>query len=276
VPHFVFNGNSGIYKKVLSSGTFPKLRTWENFATAYRSSNVEKGGRSERDKLDRRRSTMLTIHPSADARPLSFIAEIVKLCLQRDFVARVHLRHSGVTRNSGPQVEPSLPFLSPFPISNPFLHSPASLPFITASGSGGPQSRRQVHDVLSAAESVRPISDSEVTCGPKTRPATLSSSATSSSNSTDFSSSSSSRVWGSAIAPTAGPGGAQPPNAFCAVHSPKSANLVKVSLTYTRRPYNMQLGGLCTLETLGLRPPCSPRCYATAATADTGLDQRLN
>jgi len=54
-----------------------------------------------------------------------------------------------------------------------------------------PQSRRQVHDVLSAAESVPPISDSEVTCCPMTRPATLSSSATSSSNSTDFSSSSS-------------------------------------------------------------------------------------
>ena len=43
-----------------------------------------------------------------------------------------------------------------------------------------------------AAESVPPISDSEVTCGPTTRLATLSSSATSSSNSTDFSSSSSS------------------------------------------------------------------------------------
>jgi len=33
---------------------------------------------------------------------------------------------------------------------------------------------------------VPPISDSEVICGPMTRPATLSSSATSSSNSTDF------------------------------------------------------------------------------------------
>ena len=33
-----------------------------------------------------------------------------------------------------------------------------------------PQSRRQVHDVLSTAESVLPISDSEVTCGPTTRP----------------------------------------------------------------------------------------------------------
>jgi len=53
-----------------------------------------------------------------------------------------------------------------------------------------PQSRRQVHDVPSAAESVPPISDCEVTCGLMTRPATLSSSATSSSNSTDFSSSS--------------------------------------------------------------------------------------
>jgi len=45
-----------------------------------------------------------------------------------------------------------------------------------------PQSRRQALDVLSAAESELPISDSEVTCGPMTRPATLSSSATSSSN----------------------------------------------------------------------------------------------
>jgi len=52
------------------------------------------------------------------------------------------------------------------------------------------QSQRQVHDVLSAAESVPPISDSGVTCGPMSRPATLSSSATSSANSTDFSSSS--------------------------------------------------------------------------------------
>ena len=58
-----------------------------------------------------------------------------------------------------------------------------------------PQSLRQVHDVLSAAESVPPISDSEVTCGPTTRPATLSSSAMSSSYSMDFSSSSSSSSY---------------------------------------------------------------------------------
>ena len=57
-----------------------------------------------------------------------------------------------------------------------------------------PQSRRQALDVLSVAESVLPISDSEVTCGPMTRPATLNNSATSSSNPADFSSSSSSNV----------------------------------------------------------------------------------
>jgi len=34
-------------------------------------------------------------------------------------------------------------------------------------------SRRQALDVLSAAESVLPISDSEVTCGPMAKPATL-------------------------------------------------------------------------------------------------------
>jgi len=50
-----------------------------------------------------------------------------------------------------------------------------------------PQSQRQVHDVFSAAESMPPISDSGVTCGPMSRAATLSSSATSSSSSTDFS-----------------------------------------------------------------------------------------
>ena len=65
-----------------------------------------------------------------------------------------------------------------------------------------PQSRRQALDVLSAAESVLPISDPEVTCGPMTRPATLNSSATSSSNSTDFSSSSSSSSGGNILQPT--------------------------------------------------------------------------
>jgi len=34
--------------------------------------------------------TMLMIPPSSDARPLYFIAEIVKLCLERDFVALVN------------------------------------------------------------------------------------------------------------------------------------------------------------------------------------------
>ena len=34
----------------------------------------------------------------------------------------------------------------------------------------------------------------------------------------------------------------------------------------------MELGGLHTLGTSGLRASCPPHCYATAATADTGLD----
>ena len=40
----------------------------ENFASAYR----KKAGRSERDELDRRRPTELTIPPSSDARPLVY------------------------------------------------------------------------------------------------------------------------------------------------------------------------------------------------------------
>jgi len=36
------------------------------------STQLEKGGRSERDKLHRRRSTKLTIPPSSDAHPLAY------------------------------------------------------------------------------------------------------------------------------------------------------------------------------------------------------------
>jgi len=34
----------------------------------------------------------------------------------------------------------------------------------------------------------------------------------------------------------------------------------------------MELGGLCTRGSHELRAPCPPHCYATAATADIGLD----
>ena len=52
----------------------PQLRTYKIFSSAYRSWKrvidfARQGGRSERDKLDRRRSTELTIPPSSDARP---------------------------------------------------------------------------------------------------------------------------------------------------------------------------------------------------------------
>jgi len=48
--------------------------------------------RSERDQLGSRRSTKLTVSQSSDARSLRFVAEIVKLCLQHDFVAQANLR----------------------------------------------------------------------------------------------------------------------------------------------------------------------------------------
>jgi len=53
---------------------------------------ARQGGRVERDKLGRCRSTKLTMAPSSDARPLQFITVIVKLCLQHDSVVRVHQR----------------------------------------------------------------------------------------------------------------------------------------------------------------------------------------
>ena len=56
------------------------------------STQLVKRGRSECDKLDRRRSPKLTISPSSDVRPLQFIAEIVKLFLEYDSVARVSQR----------------------------------------------------------------------------------------------------------------------------------------------------------------------------------------
>jgi len=61
--------------RVHSSGTLLQTLDLENFATTYRSPKrvinlAEKGERTERDKLDRRWSTKLTIPPNSDARPL--------------------------------------------------------------------------------------------------------------------------------------------------------------------------------------------------------------
>ena len=81
---------------VLPSGTFSQTPDLETVATAYRSSKRvinlarDRLRRSDRDKLDSRRSTKLTVPTSSDARPLQFIAQIVKLGLQRDFVAPVN------------------------------------------------------------------------------------------------------------------------------------------------------------------------------------------
>jgi len=61
--------------RVLPSGTLFQSSDLENVASAYRLSKrvidlARRSGRSERDKLDRRRSTKLIIPPISDARPL--------------------------------------------------------------------------------------------------------------------------------------------------------------------------------------------------------------
>ena len=62
--------------RVLPSGILLQTSDLENFATAYRSSkrviNLARERRSERDKLDRRRSTKFIIPLSSDARPLVY------------------------------------------------------------------------------------------------------------------------------------------------------------------------------------------------------------
>ena len=56
---------------------------------------LDKCGRSVRDKLDRRRSTKLTVHATFGSQ---FITVIVKLCVARDSVARVHQRQLTLVR----------------------------------------------------------------------------------------------------------------------------------------------------------------------------------
>jgi len=52
-----------------------------------------KRGRTERDKLDRRRSTKLTVPPSSDARPLVYHGDRqARSTLQRDSVAPIYRR----------------------------------------------------------------------------------------------------------------------------------------------------------------------------------------
>jgi len=74
------NKGTSLWNIVLNSGL-------KNFATAYRSSKRVINLARERWtlKLGRRRSTKSIIPPSSDARPLQFIAQIVKRCLQHDF-----------------------------------------------------------------------------------------------------------------------------------------------------------------------------------------------
>jgi len=72
----VLTGNSAHFKNKGTSlwNSVPNSRQknllWYIDRRNVLSTQHEKGGRSERDKLDRRRSTKLTIPPSSDARPL--------------------------------------------------------------------------------------------------------------------------------------------------------------------------------------------------------------
>jgi len=81
------NKSTSLWNFVLNSGLTKFRHGISIVETCYQ---LEKGGRSKHDKLDRRRSTKLIIPPSSDARPLQFIAQIVKCCLQHDFVTRVN------------------------------------------------------------------------------------------------------------------------------------------------------------------------------------------
>ena len=74
----VLKGNLGIYKNnSTSSGTLSQTPDVRNLLRRIDRRNVlstllDKGGRSERNKLDRRRSAKLTIPPSPDVRPLVY------------------------------------------------------------------------------------------------------------------------------------------------------------------------------------------------------------
>ena len=97
LSYSVLKWNSGIFKNNgTRPGTLSKTPDFKKFPAAYRSSkrvidSYRRGGRSERDKLDRCRSTKLTIPlwaATLDRCSLSLV--IVKLCLQHDSVARVN------------------------------------------------------------------------------------------------------------------------------------------------------------------------------------------
>jgi len=95
----------GLYTKVrvLPSGTLSQSPDLENFVPTYRSWKrvvdlARHGGRSERDKLDRRRSTKLTVPPSSDARPVVYRSDRQALSTAR-YSRAGHLATAG-TSNS--------------------------------------------------------------------------------------------------------------------------------------------------------------------------------
>ena len=90
--------------EVLPSGTLPQTLVSKKIRYDIDRRNVlstklDKGGRSERDKLDRRRSTELTIPPSCYGRPLVYDSD-------RQAVSTARFRRAGLLAtadtNAGP------------------------------------------------------------------------------------------------------------------------------------------------------------------------------
>ena len=90
LSYTALEGNSKI--RILTSGTLSQTSDLQNHASAYQSSKrvidlAEEGECSEHDKLDRHRSTRLTIQLTT-----SLLQVIIKLCLQISSIMRVYQR----------------------------------------------------------------------------------------------------------------------------------------------------------------------------------------
>jgi len=89
LSYSVLQGNSGIYKnKGTSLWNFvvnSALRKFHHDESIVEmsSTQLDGGGRSERDKLERRRSPKLTIPPSSDGRPLVYHSDSQALSTAR-------------------------------------------------------------------------------------------------------------------------------------------------------------------------------------------------
>ena len=82
---YLQNKGTSVWNFFLASGLLHGISIAEHAINLARH-----GGRWQRDKLDRRRSTKLTVPPSSDARPLSYHSDRQALSTQQDSVVRVN------------------------------------------------------------------------------------------------------------------------------------------------------------------------------------------